>query len=401
MAREDSPYIVGDFWLDKRRDGKSSAWQITSYDTATRQVVYRSTRTDSIDAAKPIIHAHADRARSRQQQSPDEARVIPLLLTYWEEHGRKAVSPAQIASSLRAFMGFLFQDEAGMNAVVTDMTPALLERFREWRMGPHEYDVPWGGKDFTHRSSGVNGETVQRNLDDLRASLNHAANNSRLPFVPKIQSVASRYRSPARDRVLSIDELGMIFWYARHFPDFGRYVALMIGTAVRPEAAMAFTPAQYTGARTVDLHPPHWERTEKHNPIVPVIRPLRLILRRWKLENYTPVKSRARAWRTMRAALGLSSDVVAKTIRHTLATMLYADESVPERQISDLLGHTTHINRTTRVYAKYNPAMMRQTEAALSSIWLKISRAARAYGAVHLLSKADGNGPHRVDRIER
>lgn len=399
MAREDSPYIVGDFWLDKRRDGKSPAWQIAWYDTATRQVRYRSTRTERLDDAKPVIHAHADKARSRQQQSPDEARIIPLLLTYWEEHGRKAVSPAQIASSLRAFIGFLFQDEAGMNAVVTDLTPAVLERFREWRMGLHSYDVPWGGKDYQHSSKGVNGETVQRNLDDLRSALNHAVNNRRLPYVPRIQSVAGRYRSKPRDRVLSWEELGMIFWYARQFTDFGRYVALMLGTAVRPEAAMAFHPRQYDGLRMVDLHPGHWERTDKRNPVVPAIRPLRLILGQWQGEQYQQVKSRARAWRSMRAALGLPQDIIAKTIRHTIATRLYQDRMVPRHQISDLLGHTDHLAKTTRVYAKYDPTMMQEIERALSRIWLRASREAKAFGAVHLLSKASRGTNLSVDLI--
>jgi hypothetical protein len=52
MPREDSPHIVGEFWLDKRRDGKSpDKWQIARYDDKTRSVIYRSTRTGSLDDA--------------------------------------------------------------------------------------------------------------------------------------------------------------------------------------------------------------------------------------------------------------------------------------------------------------------------------------------------------------
>ncbi|MCF8709337.1 phage integrase SAM-like domain-containing protein [Rhizorhapis sp. SPR117] len=399
MAKQASPYIVGEYWLDKRRDGASDAWQITWYDTTSRQVRYRSTRKESLDDAKPIIHAHADRQRSRQKQAPDEARIIPLLITYWEEHGRNTVSPAQIGSSLRALLGFLFQDEAGMNAVVTDINPAMIDRFRAWRMGTHSYDVPWGDKDYKHSSKGVSGETVQRNIEDFKAAINHAAKNNRLDTVPRIPSLASRYRSPARDRVLSLDEMGKIFWYAGHFPDLGRWITLMLATGARPEAATAFNPAQYKGGLLLDLQPKHWVRTKKHNPVVPAIKSLRCILTAWKREPFSPVKSRARSWRTMRAALGLPDDVIAKTIRHTIATWLYADTDVPQKQISDLLGHSGHMNRTTHVYAKYDPKHMAETRKALSRIWLRVSREARTFGAVHKLSIASRSSPTRVDKI--
>jgi integrase len=392
MAREDSPYIVGDFWLDKRRDGKSpEIWQIAHYEPGTRQVRYSSTRQRSFAAARASIPAHFSEARSKQKQPASEAKIIPLLFTYWKEHGSKAVAPDQIASSIRCFMGFLFQDEAGINAVVDDLTPAMVERFREWRMAPHEYTVPWGGKEYAHSSKGVKGESVQRNLDDVRAGVNHADNNRRLDHAPKVPSVAKRYRSEPRDRVLTMQELGAIVWYTSHFPDLARYVALMLGTAVRPEAAAVFdAQRQYGGGRLVDLHPADWERTDKRNGIVPAIRPLRLILRRWQADSsHEASLSHGKAWRTMRRVLGLSDDVVSKTIRHTVATLLYQDLSVPERQISDLLGHIVSggMRRTTRVYAKYDPLYMAETERALATIWHQVRREARQFGAVHLLSK--------------
>lgn len=77
MGRETSPYIVGDFWLDKRRDGKSPAiWQIASYDAATRSIGYRSTRCRSLDDAKGKIHAHVEKARAKRPQAPTDAKVM-------------------------------------------------------------------------------------------------------------------------------------------------------------------------------------------------------------------------------------------------------------------------------------------------------------------------------------
>jgi hypothetical protein len=385
MPRHDSPYIVGDYWLDKRRDGKSpDIWQIA---TGTRRVVYRSAHTRSLEEAKASIDAFHAEQQAKHPQEAREARVIPLLVTYWNERGKKAIKPDQIASSLRQFIGFLMQDEAGLNAVVTDLTPALFERFREWRMGPHEYSVPWGGKTHAHSSAGVKGESVQRNIDDVRAAILHAERNRRLPMAPKIGNLEKRWRSQSRDNLLTIEQLGAIYWYSRHFPEQFRYFALMLGTGSRPEAVAKFDPSRQFKGGLIDTQHPDAPLTNKRNQFIPAIRPLRPILNAWAAEGAKPAKSRKTAWRTMRRALGLPADTLAKDIRHTVATELYSDASVPERQTSELLGHAGNLARTTKIYAKYRPDRMREAERALSTLWLKVAKEARKLSAVQVLSK--------------
>src|SRR3546814_20731381 len=87
---------------------------------------------------------------------------------------------------MRAFIGFLMQDEAGLAVTVSGMTPNLIKRFIAWRSGAHSYAVPWKDKHYNHTSKGIKGESIQRNIEDIRAALNHAANNDRIPYVPKI-----------------------------------------------------------------------------------------------------------------------------------------------------------------------------------------------------------------------
>lgn len=394
MPREGSPFEYKGYWLDKRRDGKSpDIWQIAS---GTRQVKYRSTSKRSLEDAKAALIAYVKEQEARQPQSVDDALVIPTLLAYWSEHGKKAIGHQQIASSLRAFIGFLFHDkETGMNAVVANLTPAVFVRFREWRMGEHKYNVRWGDKTYNHSSPGVKGESVSRNLDDVRAALNHAETNRRF-LAPKVPAVPKRHRSKPRDRVLSWEEMGMIAWYARHFDDFGRYVALLFGTAARPIALAKFNIDQFDG-RNIDLHPIGAPETDKANPVIPAIRPLRLILNNWK--GTGPVNSRKRAWRTMRRTLGLSDDVVAKTIRHTITTELYTNSDVPDRQLSALLGHAAPIKRTTKKYIHLRPEHMKAAAKALSDIWLRVQREANAYGAVHSLSIPRSEGGIIIDKM--
>lgn len=395
MPRETSPYIVGDYWLDFRRDGKApGVYQIARYTPGTRSVIYRSTRSKLLSDAKTAIHAYAEEERARSKQDPRDARVVPQLILYWQEKGRKNINHDQTGRSLRTFIGFLLQDRAGPNAVVTDMVPSLFERFREWRMGPHDFTVGWGGKDHTYASEGVSGDTVARNLNDIRAAINHAEGNMRISYAPKVRTVESRHLNPLRERVLTLKELGRIFWYARHFPPLFRFVALQLCTSVRPDAAKAFNPlTQYDAKRgLIDLQPGAAPRTKKRNAIIPAIRPMRVVLRAWAAEGHKPVASNKTAWRAMRKALGLSDDVHAKTIRHTIATWLYSDPSVPERQVSEMLGHGSKLHRTTQIYAKYDPAFLAEAVKALTMIWRQVSAESRRFGADHLLTTGRTSG---------
>jgi hypothetical protein len=71
MPREDSPFVYGEYWLDKRRDGKAAdVWQIAWYEPGTRQVRYRSTKRKSLDEAR----SSSARTRRSPLQGAAEAR---------------------------------------------------------------------------------------------------------------------------------------------------------------------------------------------------------------------------------------------------------------------------------------------------------------------------------------
>jgi hypothetical protein len=389
VPRDNSPYIVGDYWLDKRRDGASpDIWQIAS---GTRSVRYRSTRTNDLNQAKAMLHAYVDAERARGKQAPDTAAAIPLLFLYWKEHGQHADSSQQIASSIRQFIGFLAQDtlSPGLDASVTELDYPLWKRFLDWRMGPHTYEVPWFGKNFKHSSPGVSGESVQRNCDDIGAALNHHVRQGRLTVVPRVPSVPKEHRSAPRDLVLSIDQLGSIVGYCRELGDLGtiRWILLLIATNMRPEAALAMNPgSQWNEAHgLINLHPVGWPVTKKHNPIVPVIPQLVPWLTEWRANPHCPVLSRKKFWRTMRSALGLTKLTVPKTIRHSIATRLRTLR-VPAEELETLMGHRT-LRSTTGVYAKYDPDYLLAATKALSKVWAEVWVASDRWVAVHMLSR--------------
>lgn len=387
MPRGEPEFRVGDYWLAKRRDGKSpDIWQVAAYSEKSRSVVYRSTkcRTVDLDGAKDFLRAHEALARSKgKDQAADHADLVPHMFNYLREHGPDVKRLDTIKSSFRAWLGFLQQDELGTDAKVSHVTKTMVARFRRWRMSPHCYEVRWGGKTFRNESAGVSGETVQRNIEDLRAALHHAEAEGRIT-APKIASVDRNLRSAPRDRTLSVKELGAMLGYAQDDIGACRWIALMLATSARPGAALAFDPETQWLDDIIDLQPPEAVRTNKRNASAPTIEPMRQILADWRANPHTPVKSRKRWWNTMTRALGLDADAYA--IRHTVLTYL-DDQGVPGAQISGIGGHIPKgrgVSRTTsRNYLHYNPHQAPQAKRALTRLFQSVQREAAMWRADH------------------
>lgn len=412
MSREDSPYIVGDFWLDKRRDGKSpDIWQVATYRSESRQVVYRSTKCRSVEDAKGFLHAYVDEQRAKGPQRADEASLAAGIMLYWQEHGKRAERPDSIACSIRHFLGFLIHDgSAGVTFATADR--ALFARFIDWRMKPHSYSVEWGGKTFRHDSKGVKGETVHSDLARIGAAMNRQIDFGRVPMAPKLATVDKRHRSTPREYLYTIDQIGAIIAVAAMSaikPDgttdadgmgMFRWLLLQVATACRPVAALAFDPRkQFDDASgLIALHPVGKARTRKRNPVVPAIDEVRPFLRAWASDGATVVKSRKRAWRTIRRVLDLPPEAEAKTIRYTVATELRRMGTVPAIQLESLLGHEA-VKGVTARYAKYDPNHMAEAKTALSIVFRRIMAAAHQFSAVHRLSKTGNSATILIDRV--
>ncbi|MDQ0838857.1 integrase [Sphingomonas faeni] len=170
---------------------------------------------------------------------------------------------------------------------------------------------------------------------------------------------------------------------------FGRWLWLMIGTACRPEAALAFDPLVQWKDGLIYTHPEGAPRTKKHNPVVAAAPALAKMLDDWRQqtlaegENSPPPKSRGRAWRTMRRALELPVQYIPKTIRHTVATELRR-RGVPAEQISVLLGHRpADLERMTAVYAKYDPRYLAEAVTTLQALLMEVNQNAQNWSARH------------------
>jgi integrase len=398
MSRDTSPLIVGDYWLDKRRDGLSpDIWQVASYAPKSRSVVYRSTkqRTVNLEAAKAFLRSFEAKQRStRRAQNADEAELLPHLFNYLREHGPDVERLDTVKSSFRAWIGFLMHDkQLDTSATIADITPAAVVRFRRWRMGPHEWEIEWGDKTFRHSSEGVVGLSVQRNIDDLRAALNHGEGERRFE-APKVPAVDPKFIIEEERPLPSLKDLGALFGYAREDEGVYRELCLMLGTSCRPGVALAFDPETQWDGELIDLHPDGRPLTDKRNAIVPMIAPLEPILKAWKKAPHAKVASRKRWWRTARRVLGVS--IEAYDIRHAVTTML-DDSGVPGAQMSGITGHipeSRKIARTTsKHYLHYNPRNAAQAKRALTKFFNAVMAQADQWNADHLRTKPEYKKP--------
>lgn len=398
MSRENSPYVIGDYWLDKRRDGRApDIWQIASY--RSRSVVYRSTKQRALDKAIEAFHSWEAEERSKEKDQPREvAQILPHLFNYLREQGPDVKRLDTVKSSFRAWIGFLQQDELGNGATIADIDKNFVQRFRRWRMGPHSWEVEWADEVFKHSSEGVTGKSVQRNIEDLRAALHHAEANNRFE-APKVDSVNKKYVKRNPSQPFDLDTLGAIFGYAKQERGLYRELCLMLASGCRPGHAMKFDPAEQWHGEIMDLQPWREDETDKRAAVLPVIAPLKAVLADWKQNPHDPVNSRKTTWRTMRRVLGLPAWAEAYSIRTTVATWL-DEQGTPGGQISGIIGHLPEsrgVSRTTsKHYLAYDPKTCHRAKEVLTELFEAVMQRSNQWLADHLLTTPIRGRPMEV-----
>nr|WP_317894181.1 hypothetical protein [uncultured Sphingomonas sp.] len=410
MGKGTSPHIVGDFWLDKRRDKKSpDIWQIASIKPGTNSITYQSTRERDLDRAKSVLNTFfhnrlngVNSLRPIEQPDPMRIPVIPQLYRYWDEQGSYAVSASTIEYHLKCFVGFLQQDRAGLGCTFDDVGKHLIERYRLWAMAPNSWSIEWRGKRHNSRSRGICGASFRRSLASVKAALNLAKEDRIVPHVWRIPPLPPELKSPPRTRLLTAEEVGAMIGYATGDEALLNWIRIMLGTGVRPVAGIELLPAKQWDPQIarLDLHPVGARRTNKHNPRVPVIPQLLTLLREhsgpW-VPSGVNRQTLSYRWRSMREALGFSSEVVPKTIRHTVATHLRVERVSPE-YISILLGHLRPVD--WRDYTIVSPDYYDALVPGLSSLWERAHRHANEWVQRYAVVRTTRGRRVVVDRLK-
>ncbi len=354
MPRRQSerPGQLAGYWLSKRPG--SPMWHRTWWDSATRQTRRASLGTDDLAAAERALAEWITQEVATSRADPRDVTLGRVFARYHHQHGQHTVG----AGSQRISLAMI------LRAVPEGMTAG------EFTLDAQHQAVR------ALAAEGYAPGTIKRAFGAAKAAVNWAWNNGELarpvPFLRLPEGAG-------RERVLSIAELARL-WDA-DMPDHVRvFVALAIGTAGRPEALLQLTRFQCDLDRgVINLNPPGRVQTKKRRPVLPMPAWLRpwIAAAEGPVVAYRgkPVRKIAGAFQTMRDAAGFGPDVTAYTIRHSIATELFA-RGVPEMEISAIMGHGMPNMRTTGRYVHVAPERLASARRGLDEIGIDIERAA-------------------------
>ncbi len=272
--------------------------------------------------------------------------VAQALTDYYQEHAQHVASAERAEYCEARLMPFFG------NRFVAHVTPALVNQYvRECQE--------------RKESNG----TIRRDLEHLRAALNHEVHEQRLIYAPKFKLPAA---PEPRERILTKSETKRLLKECKT-PHLKAFVQIMLHTGQRPGAVENLTWFQVDFKERII----HFERNARSNnkrarPI-PINQELMIVLKALHKKKQTghvlefreePAgnvkKSFARAVDRAKL-LGVSR----YTLRHTVINNL-DDLNVDDKTIADLVGHT-NVKTTRRHYIKSKMPKQRIAMEALSA----------------------------------
>ena len=385
----------GHFWLWQRHD--NGVWCICWLErssvgrSVTRRAVtaYRSDVGDPApqEAVDALAAHHLEFGRAAAPQSAADALVEDLMADWLRYHVSTLQAADRYVISVQHWTNF-FDGERQVGRLPTaitvrQLTPQLQARFRDWRA-----------------KSGVGGHTVSRDLAALRGALTWAWKNQRIEHPPFIADVPAHQKEPARDRVLSMEEIAALMTACADRDDREhvlRFIVIELGTAGRPEAVLELTSGNIDLKRgLIDPRQPGRVHPRKRRAIVPIAK----AVLPWvsgiegKIIAYkVPIAERKRtpggpthfvretrciktAWKAICKDAGVAG-ATPKTLRHTMLTWL-AEQGVPKEQRMTLAGHSAQ-DTTAKNYEHLSPHYLRAAVAEIDSYFDELTRFTNAH----------------------
>lgn len=212
--------------------------------------------------------------------------------------------------------------------------------------------------------------------------------------------MAPAQKAPARDRVLSVQEIARILEACKDRPDrehLLRFIVIELGIAGRPEAVLELTSVNIDLENNlIDPNRPGQAATRKRRSIVPMataVRPWVLGIQgkliRYKVpiaeKNRVPggpthferdTKSIKTAWNAACADAGVTG-ATPKTLRHTMLTWL-AKRGVPKEQRMALAGHKPQ-DTTAKNYEHLTPDYLQVAVEQIDAFFDELSKHTRVH----------------------
>jgi integrase len=350
----------------RREAGREPVYVIRWFEGGRKRE--RSTGTGSRESAEDALADFLVRQEHRAQgrprpRDPHDVLVTDLLTTYAIEHGGAAGDADRIAIAIVHLTGFF----AGLSA--GEITKKLCQDYgaqRVYERGPESAR-------YTRQAAPG---TIRRELEVLRAAINHGHRQRRLLYAPHV------YLPPKpahKDVWLTRADVARLLWAARDYhvkAYLPRFILLALYTGSRKTALLELKWSQVDLVHgRVDLNPLGRGQTSKRRPVVAVPRTLLGHLRRWKRTAQTewviermndgemgPVKDVKKGLAAAGRRAG-RTDVTPHVLRHTAGTWM-AQAGIDMHRIGGYLGQSTA--EATSIYMHHHPDFQKEAGEALT-----------------------------------
>lgn len=367
-------FELGEFWLSRRSDNASDAWQITWYDKGQRQTRQRSTGTADFELAKVRLAEHYVLRGKREQESEGSTLLGHVLMRYYETHAKKLSPRARHAKYARYAISHW--NRFWGDATVADITDDRLDEFKRHLVTGETHGPDCIGDECPARiAKGSNRHdretgcvswrmspaTIRKVLGVGRAAIRRAITKKELATGPHIPTPKVRKKRLYR---AAPEEMAALLNGSENLPWVRKWIIGSVATCARPEAVLELSRPQLDFQnRLIDMNPPGRETTIKGRPIIPMTQVAfdnmggdwtGLWITYPAQAGDRPLASIRMGFERVRDRAGLSAKITPYTLRRTIATQL-RKRGVPLEEIAGFLGHTEDEYEVTEDYAIYAP----------------------------------------------
>ena len=353
MPEADTVFRIGQFFLGKRPNSK--AWCACWYDSKTRQTKRASLGTDVFQEAQLKLAEYVTGNAKRKNEPTSEVSLASVFMRYFKNHSEKTRSAGPNRRALE-----LMLDHVDPGASVASYTVAEQRRIATCL-----------------RRKGYSAGYTRRIMGIAAAGVNWAWKNGE---IDRQIPIVLPPEGSGRERIMTIEEMARL-WEVDMPPHLRMFLALLIGTASRPEALLQLTREQCDLRHgVIDLNPTGRMQTKKRRPRIPIPNFLKSWIEDVPIGHLVTYKSKPivkinGAWRAAREAACLSQEIVPYTVRHTMATELIT-RGVPEIEVASLMGHAMPNLRTTGRYVHVRPDFLANAKQAIDEVASTIDRMA-------------------------
>lgn len=333
---------------------KSPFWYIKYYDGRSKRVSTGCRIGAQDHEANTALAAFTLERERPTARGPDQLMTAQVLRDYWDEHAQFVVDKKREEACRERLLPSLGPKFA------SNLTPAIISQYvRECE------------------SRGESNGTIRRDLEHLRAALNHEVKEQRLIYCPKIQLPS---RPKARERILSIEEIGKML-NSNVSDHIRNTITLMLNTGQRPGVVSELTWFQVDfKERIINFSIPGKKQTNKRVRSVrmnAVVYELLKGLHKQRTTEFVieqifrnksgdvtktrPAGNIKKGIKSLFLKVGITEKGSGRyTLRHTFANLFEGEDKTR----SDIMGHTD----TTTTEWHYLKANKTKQQAALDGV---------------------------------